>query len=98
MEAPGMKRTAGRRMGWAREISTEDDASSLRGWIRLGDGGEERLSVGVVRPGEDFSCGACFHEVTQVHDRSVLSYLADYRQVVRNKQIGQAAALLQIGQ
>ena len=93
-----MKRAAGRRMGRAREISTEDDALSVRGWIGFGNRGEKCLGVGVVWPGEDFSGGAGFHEVTQVHDRSVLCYLADYRQVVRNKQIGQAAALLQIGQ
>ncbi|MCZ6754583.1 MAG: hypothetical protein O7E49_04650, partial [Gemmatimonadetes bacterium] len=78
-----MKRAAGRRMDRAREISTEDDASSLRGWIGFGNGGKERLGVGVVWPGVAFSGGAGFHVVTQVLERSVLRYLADYRQVVR---------------
>ena len=70
------------------------------GLLRVGQGhrGQQGLGVGVqALPGEDLP-GGHLHQAAQVHDRHPVADMGDDAQVMGDEEIGEAVALLQLGE
>ncbi len=65
---------------------------------RAGRGCQQRLGVGVQRPGEDARLGALLDRVAQVHHQHLVRDVAHHAEVVRDEEIGQAELGLQVVQ
>ena len=90
-EAAGLGHVDGRG-----DLALEDDLVVRRVVFGQGDGGDERLGVGVVLVGEDLGGACLFHHLAQVHDGDVVRDVLDHRQVVGDEQIRQVPLFLQL--
>ena len=95
--APG-ELAARRRVDGAGDLALQTDTGrlpldlDLR--VRNGDGGQQRLGIGVEGVAVQLSGAGDLHDVAQVHHPYAVGDVLDHGQVVGDKQIGQAHILL----
>src|SRR5215469_8347359 len=96
--ASRMESAAGNFLGLRREVSFESDPEVAGADPGDWNGRQQRLSVWVKRVVKDVLRAGLFDNFTQVHYRDPVGYVPYDRQIVRNKEIGQAQALLKLDQ
>lgn len=85
-----MEHATGWRIEGRREFALENDPFFLRPDIRDRYRGQQGLSVGVFWRGEHFVGGGLFDHLPQIHHTDPVRDVADYADVVGDKQKGQA--------
>ena len=91
-----MKGTASRRMNRRRHIARQKNPLSFRIRVHFRHGGNQRLRVRMLRRADDFLRLGRLHDFAQIHHQHAMADVLHHRQIVRDKQIRQAALLLQI--
>jgi len=87
-----------RRFGRIGDFACQQDLLTFEAGIRLGDGREKRLAVGVCRVAEQLDRRSEFCHLAHVHHADPVRNVADHAQVVRDEQIAQVEPLLQFEQ
>ena len=94
--ATGMEAASARRIRRRGNISLENDSVHLFVGVGVGDRGEERLGVGVKGILEDLLLRTELNHLTEVHNSDFVRDELNYRQIVRNEEVGEVHRLLQI--
>ena len=98
MQTSWMKDASTGWMRWRWWFAREQDSRALCGWIWHGDCRQQRLRVGHERPAEQCATRRQFDDAPEIHHRDAIGHVRDYRQIVRDEQIGEAAITLQVTQ
>ena len=98
VRAAGVELAALRRVGGGGDGAFEHDALHLHRRVGDGDGGEERLRVGVEGIAEDVFLRAILHEVAEVHNADGVGDVLNNGKVVADEEVGQLVLILQLVQ
>ena len=96
MLAAGVKPAARGRVGRAGQVASEQQALALAVWFGQGYCRQQGLGVGVARRGKQGLRVGELNHTPEIHHRDLGGDVLDHRQVVGNKDIGQAKLLLQV--
>ena len=94
--AAGVELAALGRVGGRGNGAFQHDAVHLDRRVRHGNGGEERLRVGVERITEDVRFRAVFHQVAEIHDADRVGDMLNHGQIVADEEIRQLVLILQL--
>ena len=98
LRATGVKVAARRRVDGRGHVTSQYLPLCLAMRVRYGDGRDQRTCIGVCWLAVDHLSFGIFHNLTQVHDRHAVGDVLHHRQIVGDKQVGQAKFLLQVVQ
>ena len=90
----GGEAAAGRGIDGGGDLAVEDLPLVGIVDVHRGDGGEQRLGVGVHGIAEQLLGGAFFHHLAQVHHADVVRDVPDHRHVMGDEHVGEAPVLL----
>ena len=96
--ADGMLRSFGVINATGGVVVGQRDAMLFHHGVGVGDGGQQTLGVRMNRVGENLLLRTGFHHVAQIHHRDAVGDVFDDVQIVRDEQVRQPHALLQIVQ
>src|SRR5829696_362125 len=96
MKAASVEGTSGRRVRWARQVSTQYDTVFSGSRIGLGYSRQKGDRIGMPGISQQLVRWAFLHYSAQIHDGNPVSDLSYNRQVVRDEQIREAALPLKI--
>ena len=96
--AARMEGASGRRIERAGHIALQDLPPTLATRFRDRDGGEQRLSIGVLRVAVERIPIGDLHDPAQVHHRNPVADVLDHRQVVGDEEQRQVEFPLQFFQ
>ena len=84
--------TTDRRIGRAGDISLQNNSLPLLFdlWIRDGDCGKQGLGIRVARILIQFLAPGQLYDLAQIHHRDAVGDMAHNREIMGNKEIGQA--------
>jgi hypothetical protein len=94
--APGMEAAAPWRVQWAWNISFEYDPLALPVGVWDGNGGHQRLGVGVKGSAEDLPAGSQLDYLAQIHDSDAVGDVLNDRHIVGDKQVCEIKLLLEV--
>lgn len=80
------------------DVAGKNDALFSGLGIGFGDGGEERLGVGVEGVVEKFGGGGFFDEVPQVHDADAVGEVSYDGEIVGDEEIGEPELFLEVAE
>ena len=66
--------------------------------IHAGNGGDQRLGIGMQRHIKELICFTGLHQFTQIHHGNIIRDMSDNGKVVGDEYVGQIELLLQIHQ
>ncbi len=96
IRAARVEAAAGRRVHRRGHVAAQVLHAAAPARIRLGDRGEQGARIGVARRGEERALRRRLDDLAEIHHRHTVCHVAHHRQVVRDEQVGQAEALLQV--
>ena len=96
MGAAGMEPAALGRIGRRRNVAFQLDPLGLGRRIRIGNGREQGLGVGMQRILEDVLLGAELHHSAQIHNADLVGNELDHGQVVGHEDVSQIHFPLQL--
>src|SRR5919197_3723780 len=98
LPAPRVEATAARWVDRRRHVAGEDDPLALCLDCRVGNrhGGEESLTVRVQRPLVEINAVGELNDLSQIHHRDTVADMAYHGKVVRDEEVGQLEAILQL--
>ena len=96
IETPGVKPATGRRVDGAGHVAFEDQSLADHGGIRHRRGREQGLGIRVKGGSVQGPAVGQFHNFSQVHHRHPVAHMLHHRQVMGDKQIGQAEFRLEV--
>ena len=79
----------------AGDLALQRDSLGLLLQIRNGNCRKQCSGIGMNGVGEQFLGGSLLHDLTEVHHGDAVGEVVDHRQVVGDKDVGQAMLLLQ---
>ena len=95
--ATGVKTASCWRVRRRREITLQlDGRRAFARILDLRDGGQQRLGIGMGGGVQHFGGLAFLDDAAKIHHRDAVTDIADYRDIVRDEQIGQAEFALQL--
>ena len=94
--AAGVEGAAAVWIGWAWDISCEDDALGSLSWVEVGGCGEKGLGVRVKGIAIKFSFGCDFCHSSEIHDADAVADVADDGEVVGDEEVSELELLLEI--
>src|SRR5262245_361269 len=92
-----MEVTARGRIDWARHVALQDNALRDRRGLWHGNRRKQGLRIGMLWTGKERTLVGQLDDAAQVHDRDTVGNMLHDRQIMGNKDVGQAEILLQIG-
>src|SRR5438046_429353 len=98
LPAARVEAAARRRVHGRRYVTGQDDALALLLHLRIGDrhGGQQRLAVWVERVLVKVDAVGELDDLSQVHDRDAVADVAHHGEVVRDEQVRELEAVLQL--
>ena len=78
------------------DLALDGDALLLYAQLGNGDGGQQRLGIGVQGIGKQLLGGRFFHDLAQVHDGDIIGEVVDHSQVVGDEDIGEPQLFLKL--
>jgi hypothetical protein len=94
--AARVEAAARRRVHRAGHVASQMREARAPARIGMRDRGEQRARVGMPRIGEDRALRRHLHDLPQIHHGHPVGHVAHHRQVMRDEQVGQAEAALQV--
>ena len=94
----GVEGAAPWRIERARHFAHDHHALVAQSRIGMRHRGQQQLRVGVSRPLGDLLGGAELDNAAEVHDGDPVAHVADQMEVMRDEQVGEAEAFLQLEQ
>ena len=94
--AAGVERAAEGRVRRVRHLAARQVADLLAARVRVGDGPQQRLRVGVAGVGEDLLGRADLDDPAEVHDRDPVAEVLRAGEVVGDVDVGEPEVLLEV--
>src|SRR5262245_42153528 len=92
-----MEVTARGRIDWARHVALQDNALRDRRGLWHGNRRKQGLRIGMLWTGKERTLVGQLDDAAQVHDGDTVGNMLHDRQILGNKDVGQAEIPLQIG-
>src|SRR6516162_7898130 len=94
--AARMEIAAGWRMRGVGDLALQDNALRAQARVGLRHGREQRLGIGVARPGVEIARRRDLDDLAHIHDRHPVADMLHDAEIMRDEEIGEAEPVLQL--